>query len=315
MSRANLAELDAVIAVARRGGFRAAALELGMSTSALSHAVAGLEARLGVRLFNRTTRSVSLTAAGEQFVADVAPALTHIRNAMDAVNVHRDTPSGTLRLNTSVGAAQMILTPLILEFLRRYPEMRVDLVTEGRLIDIVGEGFDAGIRIAEAVPRDMIAIPIGGPVRSIVVGSPAYFKGRRPPQTPADLLDHQCVRTRMASGALYRWEFEKRGETAEIDVKGALTLDERGLMAEAVRAGVGVGYLSEWLVAEDVAAGRLVQALDDWTPSYPGLHLYYPGRRHVPAGLRAFIEMVRQLPRLPLGMAIPESLSGSSGIT
>jgi DNA-binding transcriptional LysR family regulator len=297
MSRAALAELDAVIAVARRGGFRAAALELGMSSTALSHAVAGLEARLGVRLFNRTTRSVSLTAAGEQFIAEVAPALTRIRNAMDAVNVHRDTPSGTLRLNTSIGAAQMILTPLILEFLRRYPEMSVDLVTEGRLIDIVGEGFDAGIRVAEAVPRDMIAVPIGGPVRSIIVGSPAYFEGRELPRTPADLLDHQCVRTRMASGALYRWEFERRGEAVEIDVKGALTLDERGLMAEAVRAGVGIGYLAEWLVAEDVAAGRLVQALDDWTPSYPGLCLYYPGRRHVPAGLRAFIEMVRQFPR------------------
>jgi len=271
MSRASLVELDAVIAIARRGAFRAAAVELGMSTSALSHAVAGLEARLGVRLFNRTTRSVSLTAAGEQFVAEVAPALTQIRDAMDGVNVHRDTPSGTLRLNTSIGAAQMVLTPLILEFLRRYPEMSVDLVTEGRLIDIVGEGFDAGIRIAESVPRDMIAVPIGGPVRSIIVGSPAYFEGRELPQTPADLLDHQCVRTRMASGALYRWEFERRGETVEIDVKGALTLDERGLMAEAVLAGMGVGYLSEWLVAEDVAAGRLVQALDDWTPSYPGL--------------------------------------------
>jgi len=298
MSRASLVELDAVIAIARRGAFRAAAVELGMSTSALSHAVAGLEARLGVRFFNRTTRSVSLTAAGEQFVAEVAPALTQIRDAMDGVNVHRDTPSGTLRLNTSIGAAQMVLTPLILEFLRRYPEMRVDLVTEGRLIDIVGEGFDAGIRIAESVPRDMIAVPIGGPVRSIIVGSPAYFEGREPPQTPADLLDHQCVRTRMASGALYRWEFERRGETVEIDVKGALTLDERGLMAEAVLAGMGVGYLSEWLVAEDVAAGRLVQALDDWTPSYPGLCLYYPGRRRVPAGLRAFVEMVRRLPRL-----------------
>ena len=298
MSRASLVELDAVIAIARRGAFRAAAVELGMSTSALSHAVAGLEARLGVRLFNRTTRSVSLTAAGEQFVAEVAPALTQIRDAMDGVNVHRDTPSGTLRLNTSIGAAQMVLTPLILEFLRRYPEMSVDLVTEGRLIDIVGEGFDAGIRIAESVPRDMIAVPIGGPVRSIIVGSPAYFEGRELPQTPADLLDHQCVRTRMASGALYRWEFERRGETVEIDVKGALTLDERGLMAEAVLAGMGVGYLSEWLVAEDVAAGRLVQALDDWTPSYPGLCLYYPGRRHVPASLRAFVEMVRRLPRL-----------------
>ncbi|MEJ0066471.1 MAG: LysR substrate-binding domain-containing protein [Caulobacteraceae bacterium] len=297
MSRASLVELDAVIAVARRGAFRAAALELGMSTSALSHAVAGLEARLGVRLFNRTTRSVSLTEAGEQFVAEVSPALVQIRDAMDAVNVHRDTPSGTLRLNAAVGAARIILTPLILEYLRRYPEMSVDLVTEGRLIDIVGEGFDAGIRIAEAVPRDMIAVPIGGPARSVIVGSAAYFAGRSLPRTPADLLQHQCIRARMASGALYRWEFERRGEAVEIDVKGALTLDEADLMLEAVRAGVGIGYLAEWAVADDIAAGHLIQALDDWTPSYPGLCLYYPGRRHVPAGLRAFIEMVRSIRR------------------
>ena len=299
MSRPSLVELDAVIAVARRGAFRAAALELGISTSALSHAVAGLEARLGVRLFNRTTRSVSLTAAGEQFVAEIAPALVQIRDAMDGVNAHRATPSGVLRLNTAIGAARMILAPLILEYLRRYPEMSVDLVTEGRLIDIVGEGFDAGVRIAEAVPRDMIAVPIGGPpvggqLRSVIVGAPAYFAGRSLPQTPGDLLSHQCVRTRMASGALYRWEFERRGERVEVDVKGALTLDESGLMLEAVRAGAGIGYLSEWSVAADLAAGRLLQALDDWTPAYPGLCLYYPGRRHVPAGLRAFIGLIRE---------------------
>jgi DNA-binding transcriptional LysR family regulator len=294
MQKASLAELDAVIAVARRGNFRAAALELGMSSSALSHAVAGLEARMGVRLFNRTTRSVSLSAAGDQFVAQVAPALAEIRGAMDAVNIHRDTPAGTLRINTSVGAARMILAPLILEYLKLYPEMRVDLVTEGRLIDIVVDGFDAGIRIEEAVPRDMIAVPIGGPIRSIVVGSPAYFEGRTKPQTPGDLLQHQCIRARMASGAIYRWEFERRGEAMEIDVPGALSLDEMTLMHEAARAGVGLAYLSEWTVKADLASGRLVQVLDDWTPAYPGLRLYYPGRRHVPAGLRAFIDLIRK---------------------
>jgi len=293
MQKASLAELDAVVAVSRRGNFRAAALELGMSSSALSHAVAGLEARLGVRLFNRTTRSVSFSAAGEQFVAEVAPALLQIRGAMEAVNVHRDTPAGTLRINTSVGAARMILTPLILEYLKRYPEMRVDLVTEGRLIDIVVDGYDAGIRIQEAVPRDMIAVPIGGPVRSVVVGSPAYFEGREKPQVPLDLLKHECVRARMASGAIYHWEFERRGEEMAIDAPGRLSLDEMALLLEAVRAGVGLGYLSEWTVADDIAAGRLIQVLDDWTPAYPGLCLYYPGRRHVPAGLRAFIDLIR----------------------
>jgi DNA-binding transcriptional LysR family regulator len=223
---------------------------------------------------------------------------------MDAVNVHRDTPAGTLRINTSVGAARMILTPLILEYLRRYPEMKVDLVTEGRLIDIVVDGYDAGIRIQEAVPRDMIAIPIGGPVRSIVVGSPAYFEGRTRPQTPGDLMGHQCIRARMASGAIYRWEFERRGEEMEIDVPGALALDETTLMLEAVRAGVGLGYLSEWAVAGDVADGTLLQVLDDWTPAYPGLALYYPGRRHVPAGLRAFIDLIRST-RVPDRAARP----------
>lgn len=300
MQKASLAELDAVIAVARRGNFRAAALELGMSSSALSHAVAGLEARLGVRLFNRTTRSVSLSAAGEQFVAQVAPALSEIRGAMDAVNIHRDTPAGTLRINTSVGAARMILTPLVLPYLKLYPEMRVDLVTEGRLIDIVVDGFDAGIRIQEAVPRDMIAVPIGGPVRSVVVGSPAYFEGRGKPQTPGDLLQHECIRARMASGQIYRWEFERRGEAMEVDVRGALTLDETTLMLEAARAGVGLSYLSEWMIGPDVAAGRLVQVLDDWTPAYPGLCLYYPGRRHVPAGLRAFIDLIRRTGRVAI---------------
>ncbi|MDB5448804.1 MAG: putative transcriptional regulator LysR [Phenylobacterium sp.] len=301
MQRANLAELDAVIAVARRGGFRAAALELGMSSTALSHAVAGLEARMGVRLFNRTTRSVSLTEAGDQFVAQVTPALLAIRDAMDAANAHRDTPAGTLRINTSIGAARVILTPLILEYLKLYPDMRFDLVTEGRLIDIVVDGYDAGVRIREAVPRDMIIVPIGGPVRSIVVGSPAYFEGRARPRAPGDLLQHQCIRARMASGQIYRWEFERRGETVEVDVQGALTLDETNLMLEAVWAGAGLGYLSEWAVAADVAAGRLVQVLDDWTPAYPGLCLYYPGRRHVPAGLRAFIDLIRRTPELSLG--------------
>jgi DNA-binding transcriptional LysR family regulator len=314
MQRANLAELDAVIAVARRGNFRAAALELGVSSSALSHAVAGLEARLGVRLFNRTTRSVSLTAAGEQFVGQVAPALLEIRGAMEAVNIHRDTPAGTLRINTSIGAARVILSPLILEYLKLYPDMRVDLVTEGRLIDIVVDGYDAGIRIREAVPRDMIIVPIGGPIRSVVVGSPAYFERRTRPQTPGDLLQHECIRARMASGQIYRWEFERRGEAMEVDVQGALTLDETTLMLEAAQAGAGLSYLSEWTVAAGLAAGRLVQVLDDWTPAYPGLCLYYPGRRHVPAGLRAFIDLIRRTPgRFDASLGAVSFLDGSPG--
>jgi DNA-binding transcriptional LysR family regulator len=292
-TKTGLTEYEAVSAVARLGSFRAAATELGMSTSALSHAVAALEARLGVRLFNRTTRSVSPTDAGEQFIARITPALAAIGGAIEGINSHRDTPAGTLKINTSAGAARMILTPIILEYLRRYPDMQVTLVTEGRLVDIVGQGFDAGIRIAEAVPQDMIAVPIGGDIRMLVVATPGYLAARGTPQVPEDLLQHECIRARMASGGIWRWEFEKRGEKVEIDVRGALTLDEMTLMQEAVLAGVGLSYLSEWSVRGHIAAGRLVPVLEDWCPPYPGLCLYYPGRRHVPAGLRALIDLIR----------------------
>lgn len=294
MARTGLTELDAVIAVARLGSFRAAATELGMSSSALSHAVAALETRLGVRLFNRTTRSVSATDAGGQFIARVAPALAEIGGAIEDINSHRDTPVGTLRINTSAGAARMILTPIILDYMRRYPDMNVVLVTEGRLVDIVGQGFDAGIRLAEAVPQDMIAIPIGGDVRMVVVGSPDYFDKRDMPVVPADLLRHRCIRARMATGAIWSWEFERRGEAVEVDVPGALTLDETTLMLEATLAGAGLAYLNEWAVRDHIAEGRLVPVLEEWSPPYPGLCLYYPGRRHVPAGLRALIELIRE---------------------
>jgi DNA-binding transcriptional LysR family regulator len=299
MTRPSLVELEAVATIARRGSFRAAALELGMSSTAVSHAVAGLEARLGVRLFNRTTRSVSLTAAGEQFLAQVAPALADIRAAVEGVNAHRETPTGTLRLNTSVGAARQILGPLILEYMARYPDMRVDIVTEGALVDIVKGGFDAGFRLAEFVPQDMIAVPLGPEQRSVVVGSPDYFARHPAPQTPEDLRRHRCIRARMASGKIYRWEFEQRGEVMEIDVDGPLTLDESTVMRQAALAGVGLSYLSIWDVADDIAQGRLVAALEDWSPPYPGLCLYYPGRRHAPAGLRAFIDLIREVRARP----------------
>jgi len=289
-----LTEYEAVAAVARLGSFRAAATELGLSTSALSHAVAALEARLGVRLFNRTTRSVSATDAGEQFIVRIAPALAAIGGAIEGINSHRDTPTGMLKINPSAGAARMILTPVILDFLRRYPDMQVTLVTEGRLVDIVGQGFDAGVRIAEAVPQDMTAVPIGGEIRMLVVGTPAYLAAHGRPLVPADLHRHQCIRARMASGGIWRWEFEKRGEKVEVDVQGALTLDEMTVMLEAALEGVGLAYLSEWSVREHIAAGRLVSVLEDWCPPYPGLCLYYPGRRHVPAGLRALIALIRE---------------------
>jgi DNA-binding transcriptional LysR family regulator len=293
MSRNSLAELNAVVAVASHRNFRRAAAELGMSPSALSHAIATLEQRMGVRLFNRTTRSVALSEAGELFLQRVQPALRDISAAVEAINDFRTTPTGTLRLNTSEGAARMSLMPRVCEYLRRYPDMRVDVVTESRLVDIVAEGFDAGIRTAELVPQDMIAVPCSPPVRFAVVGAPSYFAGRKKPRAPLDLAAHQCIRSRYASGAIYKWEFEKRGEAFAIDVNGPLTLDNHNLMIDAALQGVGLIWTNRWSVTEHIEKGRLISVLDDWCPEYPGLCLYYPAARMVPAGLRAFIELIR----------------------
>jgi len=295
MYRPGLNDLDAVIAIARRASFRAAALDLGMSTSALSNAVGKLEAELGVRLFNRTTRSVSLTDAGRVFVEHVRPALQDIHGALEAVRSRQETPSGTLRINTFATAARELLAPLVLEFLRRNPQVHVDLVTDGRLVDIVAEGFDLGVRAAGLVPSDMIAVSLGSPQRHAVVGSPVYFEKHDAPRVPPDLLDHPCIRVRLPNGALYRWPFEKRGETAQIDVSGPITLDEASLARIAVLEGTGLGFFMEQDVRADIEAGRLVRVLEDWTPPLAGLCLYYPGRRNPSAALRAFIGLARAL--------------------
>jgi DNA-binding transcriptional LysR family regulator len=295
MHKSGLIELEAVVAVAKLRNFRAAATELGMSSTAISSAVAGLEARLGVRLFNRTTRSVSLSSAGEEFVAQVAPALSNILNAIESANSHSAKPTGTLRINSSLTAAHQILSPIVLEYLRRYPEMKVDLVTEARLVDIVLDGFDVGIRLAESVPRDMIAIPLGSPLSFSVVGSPAYFSDRPLPLTPGDLMAHRCIRARWPSGGIYRWEFVHQGETLSLDVPGALTLDEPTLMLQAAIEGAGLAYLSDAAVEPAVADGHLVRVLQDWMPARSQLSVYYPGHRHVSAALRAFVETIRQV--------------------
>lgn len=296
MQRVGLVELNAVAAVAAQRSFRKAAAELGMSASALSHAVASLEQGLGVRLFNRTTRSVSLTEAGMQFLARVQPALGQIAEAMAGVNDFRETPSGTLRLNASEGAAQMILAPVVLEFLRRYPDMQVDIVTEGKLVDIVAGGFDAGIRAADNVPLDMIAVVCSPPIRFVVAGAPAYFaaSGLPPPQTPDDLRRHVCIRSRLPGGALYPWEFARGGERVVIDPAGPLTLDNHHLMIAAAVQGAGLIWTSVWSVAEQLAAGCLRQVLAPWSPAIPGLRLYYPSHRHLGAGLRAFLAVLRE---------------------
>jgi DNA-binding transcriptional LysR family regulator len=297
MRKIGIAELEAAIAVARRRSFRAASADLGVSPTALSQTIAGLEARLGVRLFNRTTRSVSATNAGEQFLADVEPAVGAIHQAMEAVNSYRDKPAGALRINSSVGAARRILSPIILEFMRRYPEMQVDLVTEDRPIDIVAEGFDAGIRPGDIVPQDMIAVPLEPIQGFAVVGSPAYFEGKAEPEAPQDLLHHTCIRARMPSGSLYRWEFEQDGRVITLDVPGQLTLDDADLMLEAVLAGAGLAYLAEWWIGASVREGKLRRVLDRFTPSSAGLCLYYPSRRYQPAGLRALISFIEDMRR------------------
>jgi DNA-binding transcriptional LysR family regulator len=294
MAKASLVELEAVAAVARMGGFRAAARDLGMSSSALSHAIAALEERLGVRLFNRTTRSVALSLEGERFVAEIAPALAAIDGAIEQAAEQGGEPTGTLRINMALGAAHMFLTPIFLEYVRRYPRVELEITTEGALVDVTGQGFDAGIRLAEAVPPDMIAVPILPEIRSLVVGAPAYFEVWGMPEVPADLNRHRCIRARMASGKLYRWEFERRGEVILIDAPGALTLDESSLMVEAALAGAGLTYLAEPIIAAHIAAGRLMAVLEDWTPPYPGPCLYFAGRRHVPPRLRALIDLVRE---------------------
>lgn len=301
MQQTNLNDLEAVIAIARRGTFRAAAIELDMSTTALSHTIARLETGLGIRLFNRTTRSVSLTDAGRLFVEQVGPSLQDIYGALDTVRSQRETPSGTIRINAAPFAARAIISPLVLSFLRRYPDMNVDLVTEGKLVDIVAEGFDLGVRVAGLVPSDMIAVSLGRPQRHAVVGSREYFEEHGKPVIPPDLLKHRCIRGRLPDGSLFRWRFEKDSDAIQIDVRGPIVLDEASLVRTAVLESIGIGFLIEQDILPDIQAGRLIRVLEDWTPPFPGLCLYYPGRRNLSAGVKAFLELARELSRRPAG--------------
>ncbi len=295
MTRRGLIELEAVLAIARKGSFRAAALDLGISTTALSYAISTLEQRLSVRLFNRTTRSVSLTDAGRTFVERIGPALGAIHEAMEAARSQQETPSGTLRINAFATAAREIMSPLLLKFLQRYPQVHIDLVTEGRLVDVVADGFDLGIRSADLVPSDMISIPLGPARRFAVVASPRYLEERERPRLPTDLVNHPCIRVRLPNGALYRWQFEKDGQPLQIDVQGPITLDEASLSRTAALAGIGVGFFMEADVREDIASGRLVQILADWTPPIQPLCLYYPSRRNPSAAFSAFIALAREI--------------------
>ena len=301
MLRLGLSDLDAVLAIARRASFRRAALDLGMSATALSNAVAKLEADLGVRLFNRTTRSVALTDAGRRFVDQVGPALQEIHGAMELAKGQQATPSGVLRINAFATAAREVLSPLILEYLRRYPEVHIDLVTEGRLVDVVADGFDLGVRIADLVPTDMIAVPLGRTLHYVVVGSPSYFATHPKPKVPGDLAGHRCIRVRLPNGALFRWPFDVRGETVHLDVTGPITLDEASLSRATVLEGLALGFFMEPDVRSDIDAGRLVTVLDDFAVRRPPICLYYPSRRNSSAALKAFIGLARELSGRPTG--------------
>ncbi|MET0283745.1 MAG: LysR family transcriptional regulator [Polyangiales bacterium] len=293
MERVEPGALAPFLAIAKHGSFRRAAAELAVTPSALSHSLRVLETRLGVRLLNRTTRSVALTEAGQRLLARVSPAFRDIDDALEELNAFRDRPAGTLRINAGHGAVRMLLLPLVARFLAKHPDVRVELVSDEALVDVVSAGFDAGVRLGETLAADMVATPIGPAHAFAVVGSPAFFAKHPTPKVPHDLRGLPCIRHRFASGNLYQWEFERDGAELTVEVDGPLVLTDMDLMLDAALTGVGLVYAFEQTVRAHVASGQLVRVLSDWCPSYPGFFLYYPSRRHQPAVLRAFIELVR----------------------
>ncbi|MDE1150474.1 MAG: LysR family transcriptional regulator [Azospirillaceae bacterium] len=290
-----LADLKAFAAIAAQGGFRKAADNLGLSPSTLSHIMRTLEQDLGVRLLHRTTRSVAPTEAGHRLLERIRPLLRDLDLALQDIGDSQGQPCGSLRINANEGASRLLLRQVVPAFLARYPGIALDLVTDGRLVDIVGDGFDAGVRLGEAVPLDMVAVRFGGPVRFLAVVAPAYLTGRAAPQTPDDLAHHDCIRIRMPSGKPYRWEFARNGQEMAVDVPGPLTLDHVELMAEAAAQGLGIAYVPDRTARPYLDNGALVPVLDDWCPAIPGLFLYYPGGRHLPATLRAFIDVMKEM--------------------
>lgn len=293
MKSPSAADLSTFLCVASQLNFSRAAVELGLTPSALSHSVRTLENRLGVRLFNRTTRSVGLTEAGERLYARLKPAFRDIDDALEDLNHFRDKPSGNLRFTAGRQACELVLLPIVSEFLQAYPDIRLEVVESDALVDVVSGGFDAGVRFGNRLEADMVSLPIGPTLRSVVVGSPAFFEQHPIPRKPEDLHGMPCIRHRFPSGTVYRWEFERGGIAQEIEVSGPLTLGDVSLMVGPALQGLGLAYVFEGMVAGHLADGRLTQVLADWCPYYPGLHLYYPSRRHVPAPLKAFIDFAR----------------------
>jgi DNA-binding transcriptional LysR family regulator len=290
--RNDLGELAAFAAVAEERSFTRAAARLGISQSALSHSMRGLEKRLGLQLLARTTRSVSPTAAGTALLRDLTPALERIERSLAEARKQREIPAGRIRLVLSRTASHMVLLPKLAQFARTYPEIVLEVTSSNDPVDLVAEGYDAGIQIGEFIQRDMIAVRVSKDLRLAVVGSPEYFKSHKIPRTPRDLKDHACIGFRFSSG-ICRWEFEKGRKALTVNPQGPATFDDPDLVIRAVLNGVGIGTAMEEPLAEMIAKGRLVQVLREWCPTFPGYFLYYPSRRNQPAALAALINTLR----------------------
>jgi DNA-binding transcriptional LysR family regulator len=298
--RSDLADLTYFLAIAKHRSFRRAALELGISASALSHAMRGLESRLGIRLLNRTNRSVTLTAAGEELQEAINSPFDAIGRAVENINRYRDGPSGRIRLNVPSDAAILLLDPILPVFVDRYPDVEIDIAINNQLIDVIESGFDAGIRYGGTVPEDMIAQRLSADIRWVVAGSPAYLERFGTPQHPNDLQRHRCLRSRLGDERMYRWEFERDGEQIQVAVPGGLILDDSRFVLALMAGGAGLMYSPESVLEPLLTAGTAKLVLEEWAMPGQGFHIYYPSRRQMPAGLRLLIDLIREI--RPLGL-------------
>lgn len=293
MKRPSWNELLAVKTVAEQRSFRRAADVLGLKRSSLSHTIKGLETALGVRLFHRTTRSVALTETGEMLIERLTPLLNQMDELLNEVTASDHQPYGTLRISASDAAISLLLETILPTFIQQYPGIEIDLVAQGQLVDIIEQGFDAGIRLFEDVPKDMVAIFLSRPLRFITVASPGYLASRPKIQHPQDVMQHICLRQRLPSSKRYHWEYQQHEQRFELDVPGSLTLDSGALIAEAAAAGLGVAYVPECYAQHWLDTGHLVTLLEDWTIASQGIALYFSQNRHMPVALRLFVDTIK----------------------
>ena len=294
MASENFNNLAAFAMVAKERSFTRAAAKLGVSQSALSQTIKGLEAHLGLRLLTRNTRSVSPTEAGERLLRAVAPRLEEIEQEIAALSALREKPAGTIRITAGEHAAVTVLQPALAKFLPDYPDIHVEIIVDYGLTDIVAQGYDAGVRLGEQLAKDMIAVRIGPEMRMAVVGSPAYLAAHPRPQTPQDLTQHNCINMRLPTyGGLFPWEFEKQGREINVRVEGQLVFNNIALRLTSALAGLGLAYLPEDQVLPHIAEGRLIRVLEDWCEPFPGYHIYYPSRRHSSPAFAVMVEALR----------------------